>query len=73
MLVLRRREPDRERRFRTPLAPVVGTIGILGCIYLFISLPNRTQIFFVTAQVIGLALYAIYGSRAAERARVGNG
>jgi len=69
MLVLRRREPDRERRFRTPLAPAVGTIGILGCIYLFISLTNRTQLFFVTAQVIGLVLYLIYGSRAAERAR----
>ena len=69
MLVLRRREPDRERRFRTPAAPVIGTVGILGCLYLFISLPNRTQIFFVTAQVIGLFLYFIYGSRAAERAR----
>jgi APA family basic amino acid/polyamine antiporter len=69
MLVLRRREPDRERRFRAPLAPVVGTIGILGCIYLFISLPDRTQLFFLTAQVIGLILYAIYGSGAAERAR----
>ena len=43
--------------------------GIFGCIYLFISLPTRTQLFFVGAQVIGLALYAIYGSRAAERAR----
>jgi APA family basic amino acid/polyamine antiporter len=72
MLVLRRREPDRERRFRAPLAPVIGTIGILGCIYLFISLPNRTQIFFATAQVIGLFLYAVYGSRAAERARDGD-
>jgi APA family basic amino acid/polyamine antiporter len=69
MLVLRRREPDRERKFRTPLAPVVGTAGILGCIYLFISLPDRTQMFFLTAQVIGVVLYAIYGSRAAERAR----
>src|SRR5574338_244484 len=69
MLMLRRREPDRERKFRTPLAPVVGTVGILGCIYLFISLPNRTQIFFVTAQVIGLVLYWIYGHGAAEKAR----
>ena len=71
MLVLRRREPDRERKFRTPLAPVVGLFGIAGCIYLFISLPNRTQIFFVCAQLIGLLLYAIYGSSAAERARQG--
>jgi basic amino acid/polyamine antiporter, APA family len=69
MLVMRRREPERERRFRTPAAWPVGIVGILGCLYLFISLPNRTQLFFLTAQVIGLILYAIYGSGAAERAR----
>ena len=69
MLTLRHREPETERKFRTPLPWVVGPIGILGCLYLFISLPNRTQLFFVSAQVIGLVLYAIYGSRAAERAR----
>jgi APA family basic amino acid/polyamine antiporter len=71
MLVLRRREPNAERKFRAPAAPLVATIGILGCLYLFISLPNRTQLFFLSAQVIGLVLYAIYGSRAAERARAG--
>jgi APA family basic amino acid/polyamine antiporter len=69
MLVLRRREPNRERKFRTPLAPLVGTLGILGCLYLFISLPDRTQLFFLGAQVIGVVLYATYGSGAAERAR----
>jgi APA family basic amino acid/polyamine antiporter len=71
--VLRRREPDRERKFRAPAATLVATVGILGCLYLFISLPNRTQIFFLTAQVIGLVLYAIYCSRAAERARTARG
>jgi APA family basic amino acid/polyamine antiporter len=70
MLVMRRREPDRERKFRAPAAWVVGIGGILGCLYLFYSLPVRTQLFFVGAQVIGLILYAIYGSGAAERARV---
>ena len=62
MLVLRRREPDRERKFRAPAAWLVGIFGILGCLYLFISLPNRTQLFFLAAQVIGLVLYAIYGT-----------
>jgi basic amino acid/polyamine antiporter, APA family len=71
MLVLRRREPDRERKFRAPLPWVVGIAGILGCLYLFISLPNRTQIFFLAAQAIGIMLYFIYGSGAAERARAG--
>jgi APA family basic amino acid/polyamine antiporter len=69
MLVLRRREPETERKFRAPAAPVIGLVGIAGCLYLFYSLPIRTQLFFVSAQVIGLVLYAIYGSRAAERAR----
>lgn len=69
MLVLRRREPDTERKFRAPAASIIAPIGIIGCLYLFISLPNRTQLFFLSAQVIGLVLYAIYGSRAAERAR----
>jgi len=71
MLVLRRREPETERKFRAPLPWLIGFIGIGGCLYLFVSLPIRTQLFFVTAQVIGLVLYAIYGSRAAERARSG--
>ena len=69
MLVLRRREPNAERKFRAPAAGLVATIGILGCLYLFISLPNRTQLLFVAAQVIGVVIYLIYGGRAAERAR----
>jgi APA family basic amino acid/polyamine antiporter len=72
MLTLRRREPNAERKFRAPVPWVVGIVGIVGCLYLFYSLPDRTQLFFLTAQVIGLVLYAIYGSRAAERARIGS-
>ena len=69
MLVLRHREPNRERKFKAPLPWLVGIVGILGCLYLFISLPNRTQIFFVSAQIIGLLIYFAYGGQAAEKAR----
>jgi len=69
MLVLRQREPNRERKFRAPAAWLVGTVGILGCLYLFYSLPQKTQIFFVAAQAIGLFLYLIYGVNAAAKAR----
>jgi APA family basic amino acid/polyamine antiporter len=69
MLVMRRREPNRERRFRAPLAPLVGAVGIFGCLYLFYSLPVRTQLFFLAAQAIGVVLYLIYGHGAAARAR----
>lgn len=69
MLVLRRREPNVERKFRAPAAPVIGVGGILGCLYLFYSLPLKTQLFFVIAQAIGVALYFIYGHGAAAKAR----
>jgi APA family basic amino acid/polyamine antiporter len=69
MLVLRVREPNRERKFTTPLPWVIGLGGIGGCLYLFYSLPVKTQLFFVGAQVIGLILYAIYGHGAAAKAR----
>ena len=69
MLVLRNREPNRERKFRTPMPWVVGIVGIAGCLYLFYSLPIRTQIYFFIAQGIGLVLYMIYGHGAAAKAR----
>jgi len=69
MLVLRKREPNRERKFKAPLPWLVGIVGILGCMYLFISLPNRTQIFFIIAQIIGMLVYFAYAGRAAEKAR----
>jgi len=63
MLILRRRAPDAERRFRAPWAWPVGIGAILGCAYLFYSLPQKTQIYFVCAHVVGLALYVAYGAR----------
>jgi len=69
MLVMRRREPNRVRRFTTPAPWFVGLAGIAGCIYLFVSLPVQTQKFFFVAQLIGVILYWVYGSRRAEKAR----
>lgn len=63
MLVLRRREPDRPRSFRTPLAWVVGPLAIAGCLYLFFSLPSRTQLYFAIWNVVGLVAYVAYGRR----------
>ena len=63
MLVLRRRAPDAIRRFRTPWAWPVGIFGILGCLYLLYSLPQRTQIWFLGAQIVGILIYFAYGAR----------
>ncbi|PWG02167.1 amino acid permease [Sphingosinicella humi] len=63
MLIMRRREPDAPRQFRTPLYWLIGPVAIGGCIYLFISLPQKTQLFFLAAHVVGLVIYLLYGSR----------
>jgi APA family basic amino acid/polyamine antiporter len=69
MLVMRRRAPDMPRKFRTPLPWLIGAVAILGCAYLFYSLPQTTQIYFLVAHIIGLGIYLAYGSAGAEKAR----
>jgi len=63
MLILRRRAPDAPRRFRAPAAWPVGLVAILGCAYLLYSLPQRTQIWFICAHIVGLVIYFAYGAR----------
>ncbi len=69
MLTMRRRDPNALRKFTTPLPWVIGTVGIAGCIYLFWSLPVKTQTYFLVWNIAGLILYLVYGSRRAEQAR----
>jgi APA family basic amino acid/polyamine antiporter len=69
MLVMRRRAPDAERRFRAPLPWLIGAVAIFGCAYLFYSLPQRTQLYFLVAHLVGFGIYVLYSSPRAERAR----
>nr|WP_317893188.1 amino acid permease [uncultured Sphingomonas sp.] len=63
LMILRRRFPELPRLFRCPAPYVVGTLAILGCIYLFISLPSSTMVRFFLWNVIGLVIYFAYGRR----------
>jgi APA family basic amino acid/polyamine antiporter len=70
MLVLRKRQPDRPRVFRTPLPWAVGPICIIGCLFLFfIGLTGFTQIWFVLWNAIGLIFYFAYGARRSRLTR----
>ena len=71
MLVMRRRAPDAPRTFRTPAAPLVGGIGIAGCIYLFFSLPALTQGWFLVWNLFGLIVYFAWGRARATAAVAG--
>ena len=71
LLVLRHRDPERPRVFRTPLAWVVGPVAILGCLYLFWSLPSRTQLWFLAWNVLGVVVYLVYSRRNSVLAKGG--
>ena len=63
VMILRRDRPDLPRVFKTPAPYLVGTLAILGCLYLLISLPAMTLERFVIWNVIGLVAYFAYGKR----------
>jgi basic amino acid/polyamine antiporter, APA family len=63
VMVLRVRNPEAPRIFRTPAVWAVAPLAILGCAYLFYSLPSTTQLRFLIWNAIGLAVYFLYSRR----------
>jgi basic amino acid/polyamine antiporter, APA family len=60
MMILRKRSPELPRIFRCPWPNVVGTLAVLGCIYLIFSLPSKTLYRFFIWNLIGIAVYVLY-------------
>lgn len=63
ILILRKRQPDAPRAFRTPWVPVVPILGILTCALMMLSLPADTWIRLVVWLAIGLVIYFTYGKK----------
>ena len=66
VLLLRIREPERERPFRTPALPLVSTLAVAGVIYLMVQLPGDTWVRFLIWMALGLVVYVVY-SRGASK------
>jgi APA family basic amino acid/polyamine antiporter len=61
--IIRRRNPNLERPFRTPMVPFVPIMGILISGYLMANLPWETWVRLVVWLVIGRAIYFGYGRK----------
>jgi APA family basic amino acid/polyamine antiporter len=66
VLILRRKQPDRPRAFRTPWVPVVPILSILCCLVLMASLPLETWARFLVWLAIGLVVYFSYSKKRSE-------
>jgi len=63
ILILRKREPNRPRSFRTPWVPVIPLLGVVACIYLMLGLPWITWLRFGLWLLVGMVVYFFYGFR----------
>jgi basic amino acid/polyamine antiporter, APA family len=67
--IMRVKEPDAPRQFRTPLVPVTSTLGVLTCGWMIYGLgwPNWTRL--GVWLVIGLVFYFSYGIKRSKLQR----
>ena len=69
VLVLRRKQPERRRAFRTPWVPVVPVAAIACCLVLMASLPLESWLRLFAWLVIGLVIYSTYSRHHSEFGR----
>jgi APA family basic amino acid/polyamine antiporter len=69
ILILRKKEPNLERPFKTPFVPVVPILGIITCVVMMVSLPFDTWLRLFVWLAIGFVIYFFYGK---ERSKLRN-
>jgi APA family basic amino acid/polyamine antiporter len=69
-MVIRRTDPGRHRPFRTPMIYITAPIAILGCLYLFFNLDQKSINLFLIWAAVGLVVYFVYSRK---RSHVGLG
>jgi APA family basic amino acid/polyamine antiporter len=69
VMMLRKTEPNRPRKFRTPALWLVGPATILGCLFLFFNLPFEAMLVLPVWAAIGMVIYFLYGYRKSHLGR----
>ena len=70
VLVLRFRQPNIRRPFRSPLVPLVPILGMMFSVGTMLSVPRDSWMRLVVWNAIGIAIYLIYGAARSRRGRV---
>lgn len=63
ILILRKKQPDLERPFRTPFVPLVPILGIITCVVMMVSLPFDTWLRLFVWLALGFVIYFFYGKK----------
>jgi APA family basic amino acid/polyamine antiporter len=71
IIIMRKKEPNLARPFKTPLVPLIPILGMLVCGAMIISLPIPTLISAVIWLAFGLLIYFGYSAANARKMREG--
>lgn len=61
--VLRVKEPNIKRAFKTPLVPLIPILGIATCLFMMVFLPLDTWIRLIVWMLVGFDVYLIYSMK----------
>ncbi|MDG6079665.1 amino acid permease [Erythrobacter litoralis] len=70
VMVLRKREPDRERSFRMPAVWIVAPLTLAGCLFLYVNLPLIAILVLPLWGALGMVVYVLYSRK---RSHLGRG
>lgn len=62
--------PNMPRPFKTPGKPIIPILGVISCVYLATTLPEKTWERFAIWMLLGLFVFIIYGSRQLKKLRI---
>lgn len=63
LIILRKKEPNAPRSFRTPWVPVVPILGAVVCLAQMMALPLDTWLRLIAWMLIGFVIYFTYGRK----------
>jgi basic amino acid/polyamine antiporter, APA family len=69
VMMLRRRDPERPRKFRVPALWLIGPLTMLGCVGLYLLLPIAAILVLPIWAAVGLLIYFGYSYRASHLGR----
>jgi APA family basic amino acid/polyamine antiporter len=71
--VLRVKQPEIPRAFKTPLVPLIPILGVASCLFMMVFLPFDTWLRLIIWMLIGLDVYLFYGIKHSKLAKNSNG
>jgi APA family basic amino acid/polyamine antiporter len=63
VVVMRKKNPEAERPFRTPWVPLIPILGVVVCVLMMASLPVESWERLAIWMLIGIVIYFLYGKK----------